>query len=296
MKNKGSKHLLTATLATLIALTTAAASVMTGCGDNSESVNATTNVVETSIVTEIIEYTQVVTDKENSADEKSENDENESSEKPENGNVNSNSSNSDNDSPQNNAGNGNIEKPESSANNSGNSSNQNNSSSSNNNQSSNNSSNNNNSSSNNSSSSKPNSTSKVLTVDGKKYNVGDTITCVYKVTAPENLENYEATITYDSDYVEATSAVLGDVARVGGLCNHRLTEEVRMNGVNISEGYNFKKGEDLITVTYLVKAGGKTSIDFNWRVATQFVTKGTGKAYVVDGKAVSGLKLEKIYS
>ncbi len=295
MKNKGSKHLLTATLATLIALTTAAASVMTGCGDNSESVNATTNVVETSIVTEIIEYTQVVTDKGNSADEKSENDENESSEKPENGNVNSNSSNSDNDSPQNNAGNGNIEKPESSANNSGNSLNQNNNSSENNNQSSNNSSNNN-SSSNNSSSSKPNSTSKVLTVDGKKYNVGDTITCVYKVTAPENLENYEATITYDSDYVEATSAVLGDVARVGGLCNHRLTEEVRMNGVNISEGYNFKKGEDLITVTYLVKAGGKTSIDFNWRVATQFVTKGTGKAYVVDGKAVSGLKLEKIYS
>jgi hypothetical protein len=182
--------------------------------------------------------------------------------------------------PQNNAAGNVVEKPEKPSENSNNNSNS--------------SSNNNSSSSN--PNNKPNNASDVLTVDGKKYNVGDTITCVYKVTAPENLENYEATITYDSDYVEATSAVLGKVARVGGLCNHRLTEEVRMNGVNISEGYNFKKGEDLITVTYRVKAGGNTSIDFNWRVATQFVTKGIGKAYVVDGKAVDGLKLEKIYS
>lgn len=295
MKNKGSKNLLTITLAALIVLSTAAASVMSGCGDNAESVNATTNVVETSIVTEIIEYTQVVTDNKNveetkATNKKPENNENSETKKPQNGNSNSSSNNSGNNLPQNNAGNGVVEKPEKPDNNSN----------SNNNSSSNNNSQNNSSSNNNSSSSKPNNkpnnNSKVLTVDGKKYNVGDTITCVYKVTAPENLENYEATITYDSDYVEATSAVLGQVARSGGFCNHRLTEEVRMNGVNISEGYNFKKGEDLITVTYRVKAGGNTSIDFNWRVATQFVTKGTGKAYVVDGKAVDGLKLEKIYS
>ena len=279
MKNKGSKNLLTITLAALIVLSTAAASVMTGCGDNAESVNATTNVVEKSIVTEIIEYTQVVTDNKNveetkATNKKPENNENSETKKPQNGNSNSSSNNSGNNLPQNNAGNGVVEKPEKPDNNS----------------------NSNNNSSSSKPNNKPNDNSKVLTVDGKKYNVGDTITCVYKVTAPENLENYEATITYDSDYVEATSAVLGQVARSGGFCNHRLTEEVRMNGVNISEGYNFKKGEDLITVTYRVKAGGNTSIDFNWRVATQFVTKGTGKAYVVDGKAVDGLKLEKIYS
>ena len=293
MKNKSSKNLLTVTIAALVVLSTAAASIMTGCGDNAESVNATTNVVETSIVTEIIEYTQVVTDNKDDVEEtkatekKTENNETSETKKPENGNSNSSSNNSGNDLPQNNAAGDVVEKPD-------------NNSNSNNNSSSNNNSQNNSSSNNNSSSSKPNNkpnnASNVLTVDGKKYNVGDTITCVYKVTAPENLENYEATITYDYDYVEATSAVLGKVARSGGFCNHRLTEEVRMNGVNISEGYNFKNGEDLITVTYRVKAGGNTSIDFNWRVATQFVTKGTGKAYVVDGKAVDGLKIEKIYS
>ena len=117
MKNKGSKNLLTITLAALIVLSTAAASVMSGCGDNAESVNATTNVVETSIVTEIIEYTQVVTDNKNveetkATNKKPENNENSETKKPQNGNSNSSSNNSGNNLPQNNAGNGVVEKPE----------------------------------------------------------------------------------------------------------------------------------------------------------------------------------------
>ena len=184
-KAKKSKHILTIALASLIVLSATSAAVMSGCGENSESTNETKTVSETELVTVVVDETYATDSKGNTVPA-----ENKGSDTSSNGN----SQNSANSSSQKTHNSG------SSANSSAGGSNSNNSASSSNNSGNNNNNNNSNSSGNNSSSSsnktntpssnthKPVTDSNVCNLDGNKFAVGDTVTCVYKLTSPEKLE------------------------------------------------------------------------------------------------------------
>lgn len=304
MRNSKKKnYCLIAALASLVAFSTMAASVMSGCGENSDEQKTTEIVhetrIDTQVETRIETYTEVVTDAQGNTEYVEE-----TKAVP----VNSDKADS----------NGNSsDKSESSANNNkgsnngnNNSNNNNNSTNSSSNKGSNNqtsskterseSSNTNNNSSktdsgktnNNSSSSK--TESKTLTIAGKKYNVGDTVVCTYELTTPAVLENYQATISYDSSKLSCLSAKMSEPAKNGAMLNKNLNGEIKTCGSNISDGYDYTKGGKFMTVTYVVKAGGSTSPKFNWEIACR---ASDSKNLISDsGKPASGFKLKTAYT
>lgn len=289
-KAKKSKQILTIALASLIVLSATSAAVMSGCGENSESTNETKTVTETELVTVVVDETYATDAKGNTVSSESK-----GSDTSYNGNGNSQNNESSSSQKTNNSG--------SSAGSSAGGNNSNNSSSSNSNSGNNNNNNNNsNSSGNNSSSSsktnkpssnthKPVTDSNVCTLDGNKFAVGDTVTCVYKLTSPEKLENYQAEISYDTKYLSVKSAYLDGSADSGGLLNYNLNGKIKFNGSNISKGYNYTKEDNFVVVNYEIKATGSTTPTFTWIVATGV----SGKAYVKDNKATGGLKIAKEY-
>ena len=280
---KKSKHILTIALASLIALSATSAAVMSGCGENSESTNETKIISETELVTVVVDETYATDAKGNTIPAESK-----GSDTSSNANGNSKKDESSSSQKTNNSG--------SSANSSAGGSNSYNSSSSKSN-------NNNNSSGNNSSSSsnktnkpisnthKPVTDSNACTLDGNKFAVGDTVTCVYKLTSPEKLENYQAEISYDTKYLSVKSAYLDGPAESGGLLNYNLKGKVKFNGSNITKGYNYTKEDNFVVVNYEIKASGSTTPSFNWIVATGV----SEKAYVKDNKATDGLKITTEY-
>lgn len=289
-KAKKSKQIMTIALASLIVLSATSAAVMSGCGESSESTNETKTVTETELVTVVVDETYATDAKGNTVSAESK-----GSDTSSNGNGNSQNNESSSSQKTNNSG--------SSANSSAGGNNSNNSSSSKSNSSNNNNNNNNsNSSGNNSSSSsktnkpssnthKPVTDSNVCTLDGNKFAVGDTVTCVYKLTSPEKLENYQAEISYDTKYLSVKSAYLDGSADSGGLLNYNLNGKIKFNGSNISKGYNYTKEDNFVVVNYEIKATGSTTPTFTWIVATGV----SGKAYVKDNKATGGLKITKEY-
>lgn len=301
MKNKKSKHLLIIALASLIAVSTAAASVMTGCGENSEETSATKTIVETSVVTRVNEEPNPTDENGNeiSVDNISSNNSKNKTNNGSSANGGSSGSNSANGnssgSNSSNSGNGNSSNGNSGG---GNSSNGNSGGSN----SSNGNSGNSNSANGNSSNSGSNhagngSSSKVCTLDGKKYNVGDTVTCVFYLTTPKVLENYQATIRYDSKYLKVQSARLNAPASYGGILNFKLSNRIEFNGTNISSGFDYTKGGEFLTVTYEIVSAGSTTTNVEWVVATELSTTSKhGVSYVKDGKAANGMKLTKKYS
>lgn len=280
---KKSKHILTIALTSLIALSATSAAVMSGCGENSESTNETKTISETELVTVVVDETYATDAKGNTIPAESK-----GSDTSSNANGNSKKDESSSSQKTNNSG--------SSANSSAGGSNSYNSSSSKSN-------NNNNSSGNNSSSSsnktskpssnthKPVTDSNACTLDGNKFAVGDTVTCVYKLTSPEKLENYQAEISYDTKYLSVKSAYLDGPAESGGLLNYNLKGKVKFNGSNITKGYNYTKEDNFVVVNYEIKASGSTTPSFNWIVATGV----SEKAYVKDNKATDGLKITTEY-
>ena len=122
--------------------------------------------------------------------------------------------------------------------------------------------------------------------------MGDTVTAVYYVKAPKKLENYQATVTYNSKYLSVENAELGTVASSGGIINYKPQGKILFNGSNISTGYNFTKKTELVTVTYKVKASGTTSTKLNMEVATGQ----DGTKFVEDGKTVNGFSTSKEYT
>lgn len=285
-KAKKSKQILTIALASLIVLSAASAAVMSGCGESSESTNETKTVTETELVTVVVDETYATDAKGNTIPA-----ENKGSDTSSNGNANNQNNESSSSQKTNNSS--------SSANSSSGGNNSNNSASSNSNSGNN---NNSNSSGNNSSSSsktntpssnthKPVTDSNACTLDGNKFAVGDTVTCVYKLTSPEKLENYQAEISYDTKYLSVKSAYLDGSADSGGLLNYNLNGKIKFNGSNISKGYNYTKEDNFVVVNYEIKATGSTTPTFTWIVATGV----SGKAYVKDNKATGGLKIAKEY-
>lgn len=286
MLNK-SKHLLTVALASLVVVSTLSASIMAGCGEDSSETTETIAVTGTSVVTNVIEETyytdaegNVVTETNEAGDSSNADNENsgsgDSSENKSSESSNSDSKTSSSKTSGSKDKSNNSEKSES-ANSSSNSSS--------------NSGSNNNSGSSNSSSSNSSYKKKSLTIGNKNFSVGDTVTCVYKLTSPENLENFQAIIKYDSDYLKVKSAQMSGPAESGSVINPNLTEQIKFNGTNISSGYNYKKEKEFVTVIYEVVAPGSTTPEFEWEVATGVSQKG----YVKNGKATD-LTLTTSYS
>lgn len=304
MRNSKKKnYCLIAALASLVAFSTMAASVMSGCGENSDEQKTTEIVhetrIDTQVETRIETYTEVVTDAQgnteyveetkavpvnsdkadsngNSSDksESSANNNKGSNNGNNNSNNNSNSTNSSSNKGSNNQTSSKTERSESS--NTNNNSSKTDSGKTN----------------NNSSSSK--TESKTLTIGGKKYNVGDTVVCTYELTTPAVLENYQATIRYDSSKLSCLSAKMSEPAKNGAMLNKNLNGEIKTCGSNISDGYDYTKGGKFMTVTYVVKAGGSTSPKFNWEIACR---ASDSKNLISDsGKPASGFKLKTAYT
>ena len=157
--------------------------------------------------------------------------------------------------------------------------------------------NNNGSSSSKSDSSKSDSSkpeSKTLTVHGKKYNIGDTVVCTYKLTTPAVLENYQATISYDSSKLSCLSAKMSEPAKNGAMLNKNLNGEIKLCGSNISDGYDYTKGGKFMTVTYVVKAGGSSTPKFEWEIASR--ASDSKNLISSGGKPASGFKLVGSYT
>lgn len=316
MRNSKKKnYCLIAALASLVAFSTMAASVMSGCGENSDEQKTTKIVhetkIDTQIETKIETYTEVVTDAQGhteyveetknvpvnndktvsngNSSEKSEssvnNNNGNSNEKNNGGNNNINSVNNSHNKGSNNQAASKTEKSEGSKTNNSSSKTDGNKT------------NNNGSSSSKSDSSKSDSSkpeSKTLTVHGKKYNIGDTVVCTYKLTTPAVLENYQATISYDSSKLSCLSAKMSEPAKNGAMLNKNLNGEIKICGSNISDGYDYTKGGKFMTVTYVVKAGGSSTPKFKWEIASR--ASDSKNLISSDGKPASGFKLVGSYT
>lgn len=316
MRNSKKKnYCLIAALASLVAFSTMAASVMSGCGENSDEQKTTKIVhetkIDTQIETKIETYTEVVTDAQGhteyveetknvpvnndktvsngNSSEKSEssvnNNNGNSNEKNNGGNNNNNSVNNSHNKGSNNQAASKTEKSEGSKTNNSSSKTDGNKT------------NNNGSSSSKSDSSKSDSSkpeSKTLTVHGKKYNIGDTVVCTYKLTTPAVLENYQATISYDSSKLSCLSAKMSEPAKNGAMLNKNLNGEIKTCGSNISDGYDYTKGGKFMTVTYVVKAGGSSTPKFKWEIASR--ASDSKNLISSDGKPASGFKLVGSYT
>lgn len=285
---KRKKALINTVLIALVAGSVLTASIMSGCSSESKTETSETKVVsETQIVTEIIDVTDSQT-------------ESTSSEKSNEKNENSTSANSNSDSSsktQNNS----QSKTNNSDNNSSSSA-QNNSNSSAQNNNSNSSAQNNNASSSsktssatNNSSKKPssnnNSGSGVLTIDGNKYNVGDTFNCTVNITTPDKIENYQGTLKYDSSCLSVVDAELVSPASGGGVVNYSQSGKILFNGSSGVRGYNYKNGGEFLNITFKVKSAGSVTPSIDWVVARQLTKNGSGKNYA-DG----GISTEIIYN
>ena len=309
MRNSKKKnYCLIAALASLVAFSTMAASVMSGCGENSDEQKTTKIVhetkIDTQIETKIETYTEVVTDAQGHTEYVEEtknvpvNNNNGNSNENNGGNNNISSGNNSHNKGSNNQAASKTEKSEGSkTNNSSSKTDYGKTNNSNSSKTDGNKTNNNGSSSSKSDSSKSDSSkpeSKTLTVHGKKYNIGDTVVCTYKLTTPAVLENYQATISYDSSKLSCLSAKMSEPAKNGAMLNKNLNGEIKTCGSNISDGYDYTKGGKFMTVTYVVKAGGSSTPKFKWEIASR--ASDSKNLISSDGKPASGFKLVGSYT
>lgn len=286
MRNYGKKknYCLIAALASLVAFSTMAASVMSGCGENSGEQKTTEIVhetrIDTQIETKIETYTEVVTDAQGNTEYVQEtkavpvnNNAGGNSKSGDSGNNSENSGGSSSGKNSNSQQSSVIEKSETSKT-TNNSSSKTDSGKTNNNK------NNNNN-------------SKSLKIGGKTFNVGDTIVCTYNLKTPAVLENYQATIKYDSSKLTCKSAKMSEPAKNGAMLNIKIAGEISLSGVNIGDGYDYTNGGAFMTVVYEVKGGGSTSPSYHWEVAC----RASDSKNLIDkkGKPASGFKLSSSY-
>lgn len=245
------KRLSVALLIAVLAVSTSFASVMTGCGNKDESSSTAATVTSTASAAE---NTTVANDK------------SESEVTSESSNSQSSGSESKSESAQS------SEKSESSGSSdsskANSNSNNNSSSKAANNNSNNNSGNNSGNKSNNNSSDKNNSDEKSnedVTLDLKK---GQTITVTYSVKSTKVLANFQGTITYDSSKLKVKKAELQSPVKSNSIVNAKNAGVIKFNGSDITSGYDFTNGGDLIVVTYEVTGTGSAKTSYLWESAS----------------------------
>lgn len=263
------KRLSVALLIALLAVSTSFASVMTGCGNKDESSSTAATVTSTASAAE---NTTVANDK------------SESEVTSESSNSQSSGSESKSESAQS------SEKSESSgssdSSNANSNSNNNSSSKAANNNSNNNSGNNSGNKSNNNSSDKNNSDEKSnedVTLDLKK---GQTITVTYSVKSTVVLTNYQAQITYDSSKLKVKSALLQKPATTNGIINAKIAGKINLNGSDITTGYDYTKGGEMVVVTFEATADGSSKVNWLWQSASTIDEK-NNLVYHIDNNGKS---------
>lgn len=273
------KKLSVALLIAVLAVSTSFASVMTGCGNKDESSSTAATVTSTASAAE---NTTVANDK------------SESEVTSESSNSQSSGSESKSESAQS------SEKSESSGSSdsskANSNSNNNSSSKAANNNSNNNSGNNSGNKSNNNSSDKNNSDEKSnedVTLDLKK---GQTITVTYSVKSTVVLTNYQAQITYDSSKLKVKSALLQKPATTNGIINAKIAGKINLNGSDITTGYDYTKGGEMVVVTFEATADGSSKVNWLWQSASTIDEK-NNLVYHIDnnGKSDGTVSLSTSY-
>lgn len=273
------KRLSVALLIAVLAVSTSFASVMTGCGNKDESSSTAATVTSTASAAE---NTTVANDKsESEVTSESRNSQSSGSESKSESAQSSEKSES--------SGSSDSSKANSNSNN-------NSSSKAANNNSNNNSGNNSDNKSNNNSSDKNNSDEKSnedVTLDLKK---GQTITVTYSVKSTVVLTNYQAQITYDSSKLKVKSALLQKPATTNGIINAKIAGKINLNGSDITTGYDYTKGGEMVVVTFEATADGSSKVNWLWQSASTIDEK-NNLVYHIDnnGKSDGTVSLSTSY-
>lgn len=254
------KRLSVALLIAVLAVSTSFASVMTGCGNKDESSSTAATVTSTASAAE---NTTVANDK------------SESEVTSESSNSQSSGSESKSESAQS------SEKSESSGSSDSSKANSNS---------------NNNSSSkaaNNNSNNSDEKSNEDVTLDLKK---GQTITVTYSVKSTVVLTNYQAQITYDSSKLKVKSALLQKPATTNGIINAKIAGKINLNGSDITTGYDYTKGGEMVVVTFEATADGSSKVNWLWQSASTIDEK-NNLVYHIDnnGKSDGTVSLSTSY-
>ena len=230
------KRLSVALLIAVLAVSTSFASVMTGCGNKDESSSTAATVTSTASAAE---NTTVANDKseselntESSTQSSSSNSTANSSQTSEKSESNGSSDSSKTESKSESSKNDASSKNDTSKNNSGNKS------------------------------------SDTLSVDGHDYKKGDTVTVTYTVKSTKVLANFQGTITYDSSKLKVKKAELQSPVKSNSIVNAKNAGVIKFNGSDITSGYDFTNGGDLIVVTYEVTGTGSAKTSYLWESAS----------------------------
>lgn len=274
--NHKAKKFSVALLVALLAVSTSFASVMTGCGSKNESSAASATVADTSAAN--AKNTTVANDK------------SESEVTSESSNSQSSGSESKSESAQS------SEKSESSGSSDSSKANSNSNNNSSSKAANNNSNNNSGNKSNNNSSDKNNSDEKSnedVTLDLKK---GQTVTVTYSVKSTVVLTNYQAKITYDSSKLKVKTAQLQKPATTNGVINAKVAGQINFNGSDISTGYDYTKGGELVVVTFEATSDGSSKVDWLWQSASTLDDKNNIVLHIDDnGKSDGTVTLSTSY-
>lgn len=279
------KRLSVALLIAVLAVSTSFASVMTGCGNKDESSSTAATVTSTASAANA-ENTTVANDKsESKVTSESSNSQSSGSESKSESAQSSEKSES--------SGSSDSSKANSNSNNNSSSKAANNNS---NNNSGNNLGNNSGNKSNNNSSDKNNSDEKSnedVTLDLKK---GQTITVTYSVKSTVVLTNYQAQITYDSSKLKVKSALLQKPATTNGIINAKIAGKINLNGSDITTGYDYTKGGEMVVVTFEATADGSSKVNWLWQSASTIDEK-NNLVYHIDnnGKSDGTVSLSTSY-
>lgn len=269
------KRLSVALLIAVLAVSTSFASVMTGCGNKDESSSTAATVTSTASAAE---NTTVANDKSESELNTESSTQNSSSNSTSTANSSQTSEKSESN------GSSDSSKTESK------------SESSKNDASSKTSDNNSNNNSNNNSSDKENTDEKAnenITLDLKK---GQTISVTYSVKSTVVLTNYQAQITYDSSKLKVKSAQLQKPATTNGIINAKIAGKINFNGSDITTGYDYTKGGEMVVVTFEATADGSSKVNWLWQSASTIDEK-NNLVYHIDnnGKSDGTVSLSTSY-
>lgn len=113
-----------------------------------------------------------------------------------------------------------------------------------------------------------NKSSDTLSVDGHDYKKGDTVTVTYTVKSTKVLANFQGTITYDSSKLKVKKAKLQSPVKSNSIVNAKNAGVIKFNGSDITSGYDFTNGGDLIVVTYEVTGTGSAKTSYLWESAS----------------------------
>ena len=113
-----------------------------------------------------------------------------------------------------------------------------------------------------------NKSSDTLSVDGHDYKKGDTVTVTYTVKSTKVLANFQGTITYDSSKLKVKKAELQSPVKSNSIVNAKNAGVIKFYGSDITSGYDFTNGGDLIVVTYEVTGTGSAKTSYLWESAS----------------------------